>query len=202
MSLKPGSKEHRQFYAQFAKASYDKPHEQVLPIGFQRDDQLSNRNMQIFYNPESKEVVMSERGTVLNEKQFKNHDLGNDALLALNLHHFSSRFKNSTKTAKKAREKYNDYDLTVTGHSAGGSAAQYVNRQIGAKAVTFSAHMPTSTIAQESLRTLISDPTKKNSHNYSTLADPVGVGMVLSGRSYVVKQTEKNPHSLQNFLQG
>ena len=200
MSLKPGSPEHRQFYAAFAKASYLKPHEQELPAGFQRDSELSNRNRQIFYNPESKHVVMSERGTVLNEKQFKNSDLGNDALLALNLHHFSSRFKNSTATAKKTKKKYNDYDFTVTGHSAGGSAAQYVNRRLGVTAVTYSAHMPTSTIAQEALRTIIKDPKKLNAHNYSTIADPIGIGMVLSGRSYVVKQTDKNAHSLNNFL--
>lgn len=196
MAAAPGTEGHRRHFAAFAAAAYDRTRE--VPSGFVMDTELSNRNRAVWYNPESRQVVFAERGTQLTKKSGA-ADLGTDALLALDVAQYGSRFRNSLRTAKKVRDKYLGYDFTATGHSLGGSAAQYVHNRLGVNAVTYSAHLPTNQIGQEALKTALGKQRQRNAYNYTTLTDPIGVGMAIAGKSYVIEQTDKSPHALANF---
>lgn len=191
--MKPGSDDHRKFYAQFANASYG---DGTSPYAdWHLDPTYSNRNRKLYVNHDKKEAVYSFRGT--NPKN--RSDLATDVQLALGLEHYNSRFRNGHKWTNRVAQAYPDYKLTLTGHSAGASVAQYVGKKTKHEAVTYSAHLPTTQIQREAIGTLLGT-SKSNAHNYTTIMDPVGVGMALAGKSHVVPQKSRSPHSMQNFL--
>lgn len=198
MSFKPGSEAHMQYYAQFAKAAYN-VQKQEVPAGFLKDVELSNRNRTIWYNPDTFEVVYAERGTIPKGNTAM-ADLGTDAALALGLQGTTARFRNAAKTAKKLQDKYEGWDVTATGHSLGGSIVKYLHDNLDMRAVTFSAHLPTREIFQDALVNTVTGG-RRQLHQYTVPYDPVGVGSFISGSAYAVKQTAKDPHAIDNFIQ-
>lgn len=199
MALSPGSTEHRRFYAAFAQAGY-KP-DSKIPAGYIRDPQLSNRNRSVFVNPETRHLILAERGTIPRGKTLA-ADIGTDALLAVGMEAYGSRFKNSLKTMKKARNAYGDeYSYSATGHSLGASAATYISNKLPyVNSVGFSGHLPTGRIGEEAMSNLLGKNQKKRSTQYSVLGDPVAAGYVISGSSHLVNKTARSAHSLDNFL--
>lgn len=202
MALAPGTEGHRKFYAQFANAAYN-PKNPIVPEGWEIDPALSNRNRQVFVNHVNRESVVAFRGT--NPKNYG--DLSTDLLLALNMREFSSRFKNATRTAKQARDKYSDYRMTLTGHSLGASQATHAfNKLRGSNngtisLVGYSTHTPTTDIQRQAIRNLSTARSySKNAAHYGVAYDPVSTGTFLSGNFYNVKQTARDPHSLANFM--
>lgn len=194
---KPGTAEHRQHYARFAQLAYENKETLQAPDGWELDrSELTNRNRKLFVNHAERKVIYAFRGT--NPRSF--NDLAMDAQLAVGLHKYHSRFANAVRFTKKARAAYKDYDMTTTGHSAGGSASHYVSKKTKTPSVTFSAHLPTNEIQQEAIANLFGKRNKRNHVNYSTVVDPVGLGNVLAGNSYIVPMRGSDPHSLKNFL--
>ena len=199
-NLKPGSKEHMQYWAQFAQLSYENNREtrqQKAPEGWILDNELSNRNRAVYFNQDSGMVILAERGTKTSGKSAL-ADLATDAGLAMGVTGAQSRFRNSLKTAKAIQQKYADYDLVVTGHSLGGSVVKYVAENLDLQGIVFSAHLPT----REILSTAIGNTAMGRNENitaYTVPWDPVGAGMYISGSAHAVKQTESSPHALTNF---
>jgi hypothetical protein len=189
--IKRGTPEYRDFYARFAKAAYG-GHDHLVPQGYEIDNELSNRNRRVYYNHETNDVVIANRGTDKNIKS----DLRVDAMLALGITE-QSRFQDAAKHANRTREKYGkSATYTATGHSMGASISQHVSKKTGIPAVTFSAHVPFSHAKNSMLR-------KKNDNvtNFATAMDPVSAFQTLSGQTdFIVKQTAKSPHALDNFI--
>lgn len=199
MAYRPGSREHMQHYAAFASAAYQRSSEQrqqIVPPGFVLDTEISNRNRAVFYNPDTFQVIMAERGTQPKGKTAL-ADLSTDAALAFGWGDVTTRFRNSLKTAKAIQQQYPGWDFTVTGHSLGGSIAKYVHDQLDLQAVTFSAHTPTRDIIKEALMNTAS--ASRDLHQYTVAYDPVGAGTFLTGGAYAVKQTSGSSHALTNF---
>lgn len=194
-----GTAAHRKHYAAFAKLAYDR--NSYVPPGYMLDESLSNRNRQVWVNHDDKRLVYAMRGTQPTSVHAAG-DIGTDILLALNMRHFSSRFRNSVKTGKEAQRKYPDYQFTSVGHSLGGSSALHVAQHLkGTQAVTFAAHTPTTDIARQAIQNLaVKSPRQMGITNYTIAHDPVSTGTYLAGKSYNLKQTAKDPHALSNYF--
>ena len=99
------------------KSSYGnkKSKNKILAEGYIKDKKLSSDNQKVFYNPENKKLLVNVAGT------HNLKDFGTDVQLALGNLKNTSRYKEAKKVLEKAKKKYNDSDVTVTGHSLGGS---------------------------------------------------------------------------------
>jgi fermentation-respiration switch protein FrsA (DUF1100 family) len=92
--------------------------------GYQRDDDLSNHNQQVYYNPIQHKILYDIAGT------HNLSDVGTDLYLAAGHLKDTNRYKEADSTLQKAKSKYGVSEATVTGHSLGGSIAGYVaNKQ-------------------------------------------------------------------------
>lgn len=111
-------------HAQLAKASYGK---EAPGHGYQLDTELSNRDRHV-YHKDGKAVV-AFRGTNLSGTKDRFRDLAADALITLGLTHTSKRFKGAAETTDKALQKYGKENVSLTGHSLGGSQALHVSKK-------------------------------------------------------------------------
>lgn len=108
-------------YADFAKSAYH----DVAPTGYQVDSELSGPDRRI-YHQDGKNVVVAFRGTNLNNTR----DIGANAAMGFHVQGFTNRFKNSLDVTKRAVKKYGLENVSVTGHSMGGSQAVYVANKL------------------------------------------------------------------------
>ena len=90
--------------------------------GYVYDEQLSNKNNAIYYNPETKKVMHSVKGT----NPFSAKDLYTDAMLSLGMLKKTDRYKDSHKKLRQAKEKYGTDTADIVGHSLGGSISSYI----------------------------------------------------------------------------
>lgn len=88
----------------------------------------------VYFDPETKKAVIAYRGTQIGDLS-KNRtgwrDLGADAATYLGLQSLNNRYANAEKVAHAAIAKYGKDNVSLTGHSLGGSQAQYVSRKLG-----------------------------------------------------------------------
>jgi len=97
------------------QSGYKKPDEQVKELdGYVRDDSLSGRRHQVYYNPTNGEALISHRGT-----ESTAADWLNNAAYATGLYKFTNRYKVGRDAQKKAEQKYGANNLTTIGHSQG-----------------------------------------------------------------------------------
>lgn len=190
------------FYQKFAAASYstdNKVRQSTVPNGFILDTELSNRNRAVYFNPDTYSVILSERGTKLEEKTAI-PDLLTDASLALGFGDSTTRFRNAAKLAKSVQEKYEGWTFESTGHSLGGSIAKHLHDTMDFRSTVFSAHLPTTQILQQAMQTKLNNARGNDTlHAYTVKSDPVGAGMYLAGSAFAVKQRVASPHALDNF---
>jgi hypothetical protein len=158
--------------------------------GWQKDVQLSGPDHAVFHKDGKAKIAY--RGTNVKNKR----DLGTDALIALGLQDKSSRMKRAVRTADQVTAKYGKGNVSLTGHSLGGSQSQYVSRKRGLEATGFNAAM--SPI--DALRSR----TYSKFHSISTASDPISkfthhhVGKI--GKKTTARQTKWNPHGLSNYI--
>lgn len=105
------------------KSSYGdrKARDQLKNSGYNYDSMLSNHNQQVWYNPNTKKMLFNVAGT------HNLKDWGTDLYLAFGGLKSTNRYKEANKTLSEAKQKYgNDIKTNITGHSLGGSIAQYI----------------------------------------------------------------------------
>jgi hypothetical protein len=105
------------------KLSYsnrDKQKEGLKKYGYNYDDNLSNHNQQVYYNPKKQKMIYSITGTH-NVK-----DWSTNAYLGLGKLKDTDRYKESDETLKKAKEIYKPRKVAITGHSQSGATASYI----------------------------------------------------------------------------
>jgi Protein of unknown function (DUF2974) len=194
----------------FAKESYNAPSGTVqAPKGYHVDNKYSNENRTLFASDtDQKKAVLAYRGTDVKNKR----DLGTDALLALHLEGISSRFQNARRVAKAAQAQYPD--LSLSGHSLGGSEALYAAKSLKTpptQTVAFSPHVSLFESFGKKLFKRVHDtfykPTEaqpNSTYIYKTQLDPVSA-FVGDSKHYdgahvvTVKQRKLSPHDLSNF---
>lgn len=158
--------------------------------GWQKDIHLSGPDHAVFHKDGKAKIAY--RGTDVKNKR----DLGTDALIALGLQDKSSRMKRAVRTADAVSAKYGKENVSLTGHSLGGSQSQYVSRKRGLSATGFNAAMsPVDAFRKR---------TYSKFHSISTASDPISrithfdAGRI--GKKTTVKQTKFNPHTLSNYI--
>jgi hypothetical protein len=172
--------------AELSKAAYSGASE---VHGWQKDVSLSGPDHAVFHKEGKAKIAY--RGTDVKNKR----DLGTDALITLGLQDHSSRMKRAVRTADQVTAKYGKENVSLTGHSLGGSQSLHVSRKRGLGATGFNAAM--------SPVDLLRKRTYSNFHLVTTANDPISkfthsVGRI--GKKTTVKQTKFNPHSLSNYI--
>jgi hypothetical protein len=94
---------------------------QLQKDGYSLDAKLSNHNQKIYYNKKENKLLDVVAGT------HNLSDVGTDIWLALGGLKKTKRYNEAKSTLEKARKKYNPKDVVVSGHSLGGSIAQYIS---------------------------------------------------------------------------
>jgi hypothetical protein len=114
-------------YARLSQAAYKR----LQPVdGYAIDTDLSDRNSTTYVKDGRATVAYA--GTRLSGASGARwRDLGQDALIALSLKGLSSRMQGAESTAKKAVAKYGRDKVSLTGHSAGSTAALYAHQRLG-----------------------------------------------------------------------
>lgn len=141
------------------KSSYGdkKARQQLTNAGYQYDSMLSNRNQQVWYNPNDRKLLYNIAGT------HNIKDWGTDAYLAVGKLKDTNRYKEAKQTLENAKLKYGkDITTNITGHSLGGAIAQYISNK-NDKVYTLDKG---ATIGQK---------TRSNENAYRTSGDAVSV---------------------------
>lgn len=176
--------------AALSQAAYNSPRE---VHGWEPDLELSNENRTVYHKGGKAKVVF--RGTKLGAGRKSLRDIGSDLLIVAGLQDVSSRMKNAVKTTDLAIAKYGKENVSLTGHSLGGSQAAYVSRKKGLKATGFN----TAWSKIDEMR----NRTYKHFHAIQIKADPIGArtaNIRNIGKKTWVNSKHWNPHKISNFV--
>ena len=137
--------------------------------GFRVDELLTSDESLVLYNPQTREVVISFRGTVPTAK-----DLSTDLAIGLGMHTSTKRYRQSMELTRIVQQKYGamGYDpVEVAGHSLGGGIAAFVANQDG----SVTAHVYNGAISLQELfdDRWDDDNTAGIIYSNSTHSDPV-----------------------------
>jgi hypothetical protein len=189
-------------YARLARAAYntEKYSGDYDGQGYVVDQELSDADRVTFFNPASKRAVVSFRGTKLTNLR----DLATDLEIVKGTQNNSARFRNSNKTVEKAIQKYGKDNVSLTGHSLGGSQAITAGQRYGLIAHAFNPGVGPRTAVKQAIAKLFGGKKVKSGVNiYHT-----GTKDWISALSPLVKgnvrriapKILKNPHSVDNFI--
>lgn len=195
-------------YAGFANASYKTSSadrmqavDDVLGVGhgYQIDDKFTSKTHTLFYNPETKHVVTSFRGT---------KDLGDlSSDLSIATGGLNARFLVENAYYNRVLQKYNpdEYLHSVSGHSLGGSVANHIHKKhhTDIQGGTFMYNQGAG--LGDILDRVLSPNAKKNKNlfSFNSTGDPSDIISLARGNSAHDFSIQKNAdvsHSLQNFL--
>lgn len=137
--------------------------------GFRVDELLTSDESLVLYNPQTREVVISFRGTVPTAK-----DLSTDLAIGLGMHTSTKRYRQSMELTRIVQQKYGamGYNpVEVAGHSLGGGIAAFVANQDG----SITAHVYNGAISLQELfdDRWDDDDTAGIIYSNSTRSDPV-----------------------------
>ena len=101
----------------FINQSYEEIPEETIN-GWILDKELSNENAKVYYRPETKEAVVTHRGTQ------GVTDWGNNVAYAFGVYGMTDRFKEGKDVQDKATKKYGSKNISTLGHSQGAILAR------------------------------------------------------------------------------
>lgn len=155
-------------YQRLAMASYHPKHANVP--GYTILNEYSGPDRTVYQNNQTGKVVVAYRGT--NPKNWR--DLTTDAAMALNLH--THRFTNSDNITKKVIERYGKGNVSLTGHSLGGSQALYFSDKYGVHSEAYNPYIHPSNFFGVGKGHTYAHATIH--HNYT---DPISYGSMFVG---------------------
>ena len=91
--------------------------------GYVIDKKLSTGNEQVYYNPQNKDLLVNVTGT----HNFS--DIGTDVYLAFGGLKKTNRYKEADKVLQKAKAKYDENKVIVTGDSLGATVTQGIAKK-------------------------------------------------------------------------
>lgn len=123
----------------------------------------------VYQHRRTKKVTIAFRGT--NPTNWR--DVTTDALMGFGMGSWGSRFKNAREITKKVIDTYGKENVTVTGHSLGGSQALHVSQRYGVKAEVYNPFVHPS----ETILSLGPRPAKgfKDATVHVNVTDPVAM---------------------------
>jgi hypothetical protein len=182
--------------AYFFEGGYDNS---KVPAGYSVDPELSGHDRTVFVKGDHAYVAF--RGTNVQNRR----DLGTDALLFLGMEGISSRFQKSLRTTRSAIDKYGKQNVTVVGHSLGGTQALYVNSKTGVDAHAFN---PGAALPQ-ARRGILDSITcgifrrkcTTRANVYTTGVDPISyLSKYSNAQKHHVTPRYMDVHGIKNFL--
>lgn len=185
-----------------ARAAYnpDKYSGDYSGQGYEVDRDLSDRHRMVFYNPSSKKAVISFRGTKLNDVG----DLYTDFKILKGEEANSTRFRNSSNLTRMVMRKYGKENVSLTGHSLGGTQAVEIGQKYGLQSVSFNPGVGPKTGIKQALGKLLKKKSAyKNITVYHTgIRDPISaLSPLLQGRiKHIGPRFHKDAHSIDNFI--
>ena len=204
-----GSAEHESMtkYARLARAAYqpEKYSEDYEKLGYSIDPELSDKYRTTFHHAGNKKTIVSYRGTKLNDP----NDLMADYAIFKGREGSSARFVQSRKFAEAAVKKYGKENVSLTGHSLGGTQAITVGHQLGLQAHAFNPGVGVRTALKQGVAKLFSKFTGKKRgngaaiHVYHTgMKDPISaLSPLMRGNiKHIPVRFSKDAHGMSNFI--
>jgi putative lipase involved disintegration of autophagic bodies len=189
-------------YARLARAAYNTESYSgdFKDQGYEIDHELSDKDRVTFYHAGSKKAVVSFRGTKVTNAR----DLIADYSILRGTQGGSARFKASTAHTRKVLQKYGKENVSLTGHSLGGSQAIHVGESLGLQAHAFNPGVGVKTGIRGMVRKIFRGKSAApNTHIYHTgMKDPISTlsGMMPGNVKHVGPRFHKDPHSIMNFI--
>ncbi|AXH74329.1 MAG: triacylglycerol lipase [Cressdnaviricota sp.] len=185
--------------------SYKSPSERRRNIvGFQYDDQLSDRRHAVYRHAADKRVIMGSRGT--NPKELR--DLYSDAALTIGQFKGTKHYKTSVKKYQQVQDKYGpNQSYHLSGHSLGAhNTYALANRYPNSTQTSVGFNQPGSLpgLVSSGIQNIYQTPTQKKVDKfhvmYNNTLDPVSI----LSRHRKIQRNQKahhswNPHSLQSW---
>mmetsp|Transcript_55781 Transcript_55781/g.81525 ORF Transcript_55781/g.81525 Transcript_55781/m.81525 type:complete len:233 (+) Transcript_55781:631-1329(+) len=118
-----------QLHQVFAKLAYKKDKERGMVLDnpdYKYNPQYSTREHAVFSNPTSNKTVIAYRGTDFADKRRWHKDVVSDTLIMFGGRGLDPRHKRGVRAYDRVKAAFPDHDVSVTGHSLGGSIAHHV----------------------------------------------------------------------------
>jgi len=215
ISLPDTEREEMEKYAKFASASYVPVEERQQYLhneglnDYLLDTTLSDVENSVFYNPESKKVVYSARGSV-SAKDW----LVDDALIATGhtgLFNAAPRYKSTKARIQQTLEKYPEYSPILSSHSLGSTLTSTAGTELSIPFrgySTGSSPMGYGKAMMERFKNIFKPSKKKwleeHSKTYNVITDPISISDTLfpiwGSKHYYTKAKVTSPHSIENYF--
>lgn len=204
----------KQLYAELAEVSYKFYNNQDLALSvydFYIFPDFSDINSVLLINNERKELVLSIRGTKLDNI----HDLRADYDILINNLTNNTRYKNILEKAKIIAKSKGNFKFNLTGHSLGGALCIEIAKEIISSVnhiyvynAGFSIKQAISSIGKQLLKKIgiknrairIEHELKKKLFIYQSGFDPISLLSYSTGEVEYSKPKSSNTHTLNNFI--
>lgn len=205
----------QEFYAKMSSIAYgntpegraEKMKKFNLNQDWTLDNDLSNPDISVLVNHKTKEVVHGVTGTRFNDKKHRFRDLRSDLGIVFGVDKLGNRTNEVGNVVKKAKQKYNEYDHTLTGHSLGGKVASNLSKELNMPAVVFNKGSSPLGYVTDKLSNLFNADNKKGEVIHYTTNDiskgnvdvlSLSSALLDSDNTKIVKQ-KYGAHDLKNF---
>jgi hypothetical protein len=164
--------------------------------GYYLDRELSAKEHSVFFNPQTKRVIVGYRGTALDDGSTRLKDLRSDVNILIGKTRNDQRFREADDVFRNVERKYrerakNKFDIDVTGHSLGGALAKHVNDRHSSidKNINFSRGSTPFKLQSG----------KSNQYDVSNVFDPISLGARMEGGNQDKKYAVRDPLGAHNL---
>jgi hypothetical protein len=166
-------------------------------LGWRSGAQTESKKYQAF--GKDGKIVIAFRGTQ------DPTDVWNDANIAIGTEKTLPDFRRARKITQKAIDKYGKDNVTLTGHSMGGTTALYANSITGVPTVTFAPGiglgMVVDAAKERAKKSIFNTPIKENNQIYATKTDIVShLAKHTNAHLTYLPASAGNAHTIKNFM--
>jgi len=156
----------------------------------------SNHQRGVYINNTTKDIVIAHKGTTSTAKA----NIISDVNVAFGFQNSTERFKRATRKDAKIQQAFPDHNITLTGHSLGGSIGTNSSAKNNIKGVFY--NIGSGVPSMSSILSHRTKPKNNNITHYSTNFDIVSIQSKKFNINQVSVKTKpgNNPHDLKNFL--